>query len=551
MKNENKIQIMPNTLFWEAIFSSFIILKNFKNYFTDTKLKLKSIEEKPLFKLFYELIHEEKNTQNAILDFQQLLISKNQQDLLINPVKILYFILNELHNELKSEDNYSNQNEINNNNILNNVIGNREIDEAFRIFTENNKNNKSFIQELFFGIKKISLKCESCDSVSYKFTYLKFCPLNIQSIEGFIELEDLYNNIQREFFENYFCTKCNKEQQFKIKIDIHSEPEILIFFIFNHTKNVKIDFSLHLNDIYELKSFVMDEDNTSILDYLLCCKKNKNNRNYNVFGRNEKKLYKYIKNEENLNFNNDELNKGNPYILFYQKSIEINKDEYIKKLDKISDISNYTISSRDTLNSRKNKKDNFFFKSFNIITASIKDKKKYPAEENITNNENISKSSIDLMINEGKDKNKNKIKDNNNNIILNNNDNNNNLHQFKNIKKEKKNLISSSTIKKSTIKSINKIGESIKSSSNSNYSEEDGLIRLYFKCGDGNVLFIDVDKNLTFENIIVELKNQYDWINIDDNHLYFNDNKINKNEIPKNLGIKNGDYIDFNINLID
>ena len=119
------------------------------------------------------------------------------------------------------------------------------------------------------------------------------------------------------------------------------------------------------------------------------------------------------------------------------------------------------------------------------------------------------------------------------------------------LKKKKKNLISSSTIKKSTIKSINKIGESIKSSSNSNYSEEDGLIRLYFKCGDGNVLFIDVDKNLTFENIIVELKNQYDWINIDDNHLYFNDNKINKNEIPKNLGIKNGDYIDFNINLID
>ena len=540
MENENDIEIKPNILFWESVFSSFIILKKFTKYFTNPQINLKPIDKKfPLLKLFFEFYNEDKNTENIFLEFQNYLISDNQQDLLTNPIKLFNYIICELHNELKIKDNseitIKEKIEIINHNNTNSEIFESNREEALRLFLENNKKNKSFIQKIFFGIKEKNQKCGVCGTVSYQFSYLKYCPLNIQNIDEFVRLEDLYDSIQHDYDKMCFCVKCNKEQNFKIQVKIHSEPKILIFFIFNHRKNVKIDFSWILNNKYELKSFVMDTDDSNIINKAFCCKKHiDNKKTFFVVGKNDGKIFKYVKDVEYHNFNIKELDKGNPYILFYQKIKKSNKKENNSQIDNINDYndnSKYEISSKETISEKKKKINKFTSFSFNLNSLiSSKKSNKYTSEEKIINNGNFSKSTIDLI-----NKNQNiDNTDNNTNTINGNNitstDNNitkNNLNSNLNV--------SNNLFKKSSInKSIN----------NSNNSEIDDLIRLYFKCNDGNVVFIDVEKTLTFENIIHELKNQYEWININDNSLYFNDIKINKKDIPRNIGIKQGDYID-------
>ena len=83
----------------------------------------------------------------------------------------------------------------------------------------------------------------------------------------------------------------------------------------------------------------------------------------------------------------------------------------------------------------------------------------------------------------------------------------------------------------------------INGSMNSSYNENGKIITLYFKFNDGNILFIDVDDSNTFEKIKIELKKMYEWIVLENVNLYFNQKKIENYEIPRNLGIDDGDYI--------
>ena len=83
----------------------------------------------------------------------------------------------------------------------------------------------------------------------------------------------------------------------------------------------------------------------------------------------------------------------------------------------------------------------------------------------------------------------------------------------------------------------------INKSNNSLSSEREKTIRLYFKYNNGDVFFIDVSEFMTFENIKIELKKAYEWINIENAILYYNGKKIENEEIPKNVGMNDGDYI--------
>ena len=599
MENSNNFKIKPNLLFWEEVFSSFFKLGDLESNFGTLKKELIN-EDYPLIKVFTDYFEQTKKIKDCSKEFINIVISKNKQDLLANPLKLFDFLLEELHNELINliheikEEKEKKEEEKKDDHITNSFR--QEQDKAYEEFQIYEKNNKSFIQKLFFGIKKINKRCLSCGVESYKFDFLKFCPIDIQNSTGIFEIEDLYQNIQREFEKNYFCNNCKKKQNFNIRIEVILEPEIFIIFILNHSTKVKINFLEGFDDKYRIKTLVMG--NEPIINKILCCKIK--TKDFSSYGKD--KEYFIFKKGNIINVKKDELEKRQPYIIFYQKKKEkvknIGKEFRTEPnskevfLGKNKKNNNYEDELKNKINSsrenrkeiinfpsnddkiKENKKKNKFSKSYNIYSNTNKNNDNNKNSNNYSNknNDNFIKNNdvnnnnsqnIDIIkkknkINNNINKNNDNLK-NSTNIRNNINKNNinaknsNNITNFNNknlINKEKKinnlSLISNDD-------SINKsIEQNIKTSNISNLDnsdEEEELIRLYFKFNDGNIFFIDVGNSLTFEKILIELKAEYEWISIEDDNLYFKERKIGKNESPIKLGLNQGDYIYVNSNI--
>jgi ubiquitin C-terminal hydrolase len=232
-KSNNHLNLDIN--YWEAIFSSFAKINKLNSYFTE---KLKPTNDESLTNLLYNFLIKDISINNFVNEFQNMVISKNINS--SNPAKLINFFLEELHYELENRNKNIKINEINNKDSLNEFI--YDNDEAYKLFTDYAKNNKSFIQELFFGIKNIKKSCQTCKSTSYEYSYLKFIPLNLQNITDSIKLEYLFNNVQREYAQKLFCPKCKKEKEFKKQIVIKKMPEVLILLLYNYKKNIKVDF---------------------------------------------------------------------------------------------------------------------------------------------------------------------------------------------------------------------------------------------------------------------------------------------------------------------
>ena len=180
MKNTKNYKIMPNYLFWEAVFSSFQKINQLAKYFTELKQEPNN-ENFPLSKLFYDFLNNKIILKKIPEFFKNIIISKNRQDLLLNPRLLFNFLLEELHNELILSENKTIKGE----NI--NRISNK-MEKAEELFDKYEKNNKSFIQKLFFGRKQIRKICQGCKSTTYELDFLKFCPINIQNVKGFVEV---------------------------------------------------------------------------------------------------------------------------------------------------------------------------------------------------------------------------------------------------------------------------------------------------------------------------------------------------------------------------
>lgn len=258
--DNNNPELKPNLLYWEKVFFSFSIIKKFSKYFQ----KYSFNNNLSLSKLFSDLFKKEISFEECPNELIKIIKSKNKGYLLSNPTQLFNYILIELHNELKNLE----KNEENNQMQYNNKY---ETDEskAYDMFMKYRNNNRSFIEKLFFGVKKMTKTCQNCNISFYIFKFLKFCPINLENMYGFVKLNLLYKNIQREFEKKDFCINCNMQHKFKMKTEIISKPDILIFVLFNYYKDVKIDFteSLILNgnlnenseekEEYNIKSFVM------------------------------------------------------------------------------------------------------------------------------------------------------------------------------------------------------------------------------------------------------------------------------------------------------
>jgi len=538
MGNSNNQNLYSNNNYWEAIFSSFIKLKNFSENFKEKKKTIN--QDSPIYNILYNIFTYNKDKHECIQEFKNIIRSKHNNEQLTNPKKLFNFFIDSIHEELK---------EINNQESLIPCIEYMNDDKrAYELYMEYVKYDRSIIQKNFFGTKKITIICQSCKSIFYVYDYLKFIPLDLQNIQGMIKIEYLYKNIQREFIKNMFCRNCNKIKNFKIKITIIEKPETLIFFLYNYNNNVFVDFDYKFGNDYFLKSFVMRHDDSNILNKLFC----QDNKKFVSYGREKDKFYKF-ENDQIKYVENKEIVKGNgnPYILFYK----IEKDKKDEEINDIKNGINAICDSKEPLpsnNKFKNKK------SIRIssIQFECKIERKSENKKNISKSVNDNNSVLSGLINYQNESNTSEIIINNNskanlngldNINENTDFNSNTIiynNQSISISNSIKNSIHSNKINQNNLiyKSMND-NIFINKSNNSLSSEREKTIRLYFKYNNGDVFFIDVSEFMTFENIKIELKKAYEWINIENAILYYNGKKIENEEIPKNVGMNDGDYI--------
>ena len=219
----------------------------------------------------------EENLNNNI-NYINIEIEKEINEIYNNCSKDIYFykiidlILTKLHEEL----NYGKGT----NYIKGDCNENSNEDLSFTKFKMLYENNKSFIQELFFGIKETIIHCNSCGAVKYYFNIYKFIYFEIQ------DQQKTYN-LQNEVFEwenkhrnkKRFCEICNKDLNFSFEKKIIEFSDILIIIIINNKDKIKIDF----NDILK----------TTKYEYKLICyiTDSKNENNINIHYKSDNKWY--------------------------------------------------------------------------------------------------------------------------------------------------------------------------------------------------------------------------------------------------------------------
>ena len=273
------------------------------------------------------------------------------------PKDLINFLITKLHDELnKAPKNII----VNNNNF--------EIDQSNKMVMLSNfaqkfiKENQSIISDIFYGIKYNCIECSNCKIIKYYFhSYLLLVfPLdeiknykikqlqnfmllnqNFMLIDPIIYQQNLLNvqlNIQTinsvniydcfEFEQNkecfifnnsQYCNNCNNMYPFLNKNILYTIPEILIIALNREiSSNIKLEFAedLNLMNFIEMKDTGFQLKLIGVITYV-------GNENYISYCKSpiDYQWYKYENDSVSkvLNFNEQILNYGVPYILFYQK----------------------------------------------------------------------------------------------------------------------------------------------------------------------------------------------------------------------------------------
>ena len=468
-------------------------------------------------------------------------IENQKKELLVkNPIKIYYDFLDELHKLFK-------------NNIIEKNYNANEYDcqKAKQIFKDFAKNDKSYISDLFFGEKRIEKKCKNCNLTNYIYNYLKIIPLNVGTIKGKCNLENLINSIQKCQDNKLFCDMCSSVQNCEIKIKITKKPKILIILIFNLNHRIIIKIPKYLfKKSYKLNCAEFNNDRGKLDNSIfscLCksCSKNK---------KNDYKIAYY----ENSKYNNNDLSESNmlndnsPYVLFYKRINDKEDDVEDSLCDNNSKkiISSERFLDDNKLENNNNMPNNEVINiNNNFINNNINENFNFNNNMNNNNNMNVmNNNNMNIMNNNNmnfmNNNNMNFMNNNNMNFINNNNINfinNNNMNVMNN---NNMNFINNNmnVMNNNTNNNINNnMNNNINNNLIDNNSENDkNDFILYFRFKkNGKEIFIETNENETFSKIVVKIKINYEWAieMIDDNNLYYNKEKINPKKTPKQLNI--------------
>jgi len=297
----SKKSISPD-IYLPAILLSFTKLNEFHEYFKSKR------EYKELSNLFYTLTENNHYIDGMIVEFKKLLEKANQN---LNIYSIIKFILDKLHNELNEFKNIENQIEVN-------VCGLEE-SKIYTVFTNlYNKNNKSIIQQLFYGEKELITQCSSCNLTQYSFEVLQMFYYNLENYKDEIKLKNLFEDYEKSYEKSWLCNKCNNNNNSKFRPLIKKLPQIMIVCLDKNVNNRKIEYYLQLKihkEEYTLVCFIINanENNKTVMKYNVFYKENEKWYMYNITS-NETKQIKDITNITH-----------NPLVVFYQKSIKYDK----------------------------------------------------------------------------------------------------------------------------------------------------------------------------------------------------------------------------------
>lgn len=99
-------------------------------------------------------------------------------------------------------------------------------DQAWREFI---KNNDSFIQKMFFGQIRSTLKCFECGMESPTYEGFSNLSLELPNNDKQYHLYDcLESYFYGEYIDGWTCPKCEQSRRAVKKLDISKLPEILV-----------------------------------------------------------------------------------------------------------------------------------------------------------------------------------------------------------------------------------------------------------------------------------------------------------------------------------
>ena len=217
--------------------------KNYDFFFTNLKSMTLSFLFSKLIHYLYSSSKKKKESyslKNIIID----LIKLNKNFIKINkrnPISLLKFILEELHLEylLIDSRNLIENLEIkcdkfNKNDVINNAILNYD------------KNNKTFISQLFSWFEIEELQCSKCRKIYYQLQNNLTFDVNYFGDKNSFNIYDCLDNYYGNKEKKLICDFCNEITKIKSKKQIFSPPNYLII-------------TLNFNDEYFTKKFLIDE----------------------------------------------------------------------------------------------------------------------------------------------------------------------------------------------------------------------------------------------------------------------------------------------------
>ena len=212
------------------------------------------------YNLLREQVREEKTFSEFIEKIKEFI--KEDENLKSSPQKAFKCFLDVLHSKFQKNAGDDTK--------IKSAEMNRE--NAFKLFKQFMKKDRSIISEKFFGIKLIEKKCKNCNLTNFLFKYLKTITIGVSDINESCKLnieKCLKKMAKTKFDKNIFCSICSSTQEHEINIEIVEFPNIMIL-IFPQKEKANFEISQKLiNQKYKL---IYSKTKTSFLsDFLNCC----------------------------------------------------------------------------------------------------------------------------------------------------------------------------------------------------------------------------------------------------------------------------------------
>ena len=229
-----------------------------------------------------------------------------------DPKAVLFYLLENLHNELKDKNMKYNEEDI--------CCEDIDQDKAFEKCKNNEENNKSIISELFNWCMLTKNECIKCGNTHYTCEYKNTILIELNKYESFkqkmVSILDLINFYFSDVENHFICNTDTEVIKAKFTKKIISLPQYLIIIL---NRNI-LKFEIAYEDIIDLSEYCINENKTKY-KFIGACLTNDfgNNLGTHAVSRCITSEGSYIFNDLLTYKNCNDIKRYNPYILFYQK----------------------------------------------------------------------------------------------------------------------------------------------------------------------------------------------------------------------------------------